>query len=99
MAREHSIHFQKTFPYIQKQKEATYGKVEKHTAGASQIHYAENGFPVKEIRILQLGKQFNEELENEVTIISKIYHFFIIQLLLLICCSVIHLTCQQVCNI
>lgn len=61
MAREHSIHFLKTFQNIQKQKEAIYEKVEKRTAGASQIHYAENGFPVKETRIIQLlDEQLNE---------------------------------------
>lgn len=52
MAREHSIHFQKTFQNIQKQRGATYEKVEKHTAGVSQIHYAENGFPAIETRII-----------------------------------------------
>lgn len=74
MAREHSIHFPKTFQNIQKQKEAIYEKVEKRTAGASQIHYAENGFPVKETRIMQLDEQLNE-MENEVRIIKMISTF------------------------
>lgn len=74
MAREHSIHFLKTFQNIQKQKEAIYEKVEKRTAGASQIHYAENGFPVKETRIIQLDEQLNE-MENEVRIITMISTF------------------------
>lgn len=84
MAREHSIHFPKTFQNIQKQKEAIYEKVEKRTAGASQIHYAENGFPVKETRIMQLDEHLNE-MENEVTITyCNDFHIFFIQLLLFI---------------